>query len=231
MPKHYDDLPESANILLDLPFREATGVITQDIAKPHHPVTLVGTPTWTQLASLLGVLEFNGANEYGQCLGADSADLDFTSEDYSVGGWLNWTINEFSQIVIARYELSVSGWEFYLTNSGGNNFLSLRHHHAAGASVRTGAFSTGWTPGMWWHFGITRQGTSAQMYRNGVAVETTSNVLIDPETSSEDMVIGVRYTKNANFFDGRLYRPRLWSRALTAADWLRIYTQEQAGFV
>lgn len=230
MSKHYDSLPENEGILLDLPFREATGIITQDVAKPHHPVTLVNTPAWTQLASLLGVLTFDGLTEYGQCLGADSADLDFTSEDYSVGGWINWTVNETSEIVIARYEVSVSGWEVYLTNSGGVNFLSLRHHHAAGATLRTGAFSTGWTPSNNFFFGISRSGNSAQFYRNGIAVATTSDVLIDPETSARDLVIGIRFTKDANRFQGNLYRPRVWDRALSADDWLRIYIREAGYF-
>lgn len=231
MAKHYDDLAESANILLDLPFREATGIITQDIAKPHHPVTLVDTPTWTQLASLLGVLTFNGTSEYGQCVGASCTDLDFTSGDYSVGGWINWTIEEFSQIVIARYELSDSGWEVYLTNDGPLNYLTLRHHHAAGATLRTGAYSLGWTPGTDWFFGISRTGASAQFYRNGVSVDTTSDALIDPETCAQDLVLGIRYTKDANRYKGNMYRPRLWyPRALSADDWLRIYTREAGDF-
>ena len=226
----YDSRDIYKEILLDLPFREGIGIITQDVAKPHHPVTLVNTPTWTALDSGLMTLNLNGTNEYLQCVGASCTDLDFTSGDYSLGGWLNWTVNEFSQIVIARYELSVSGWELYLTQAGALNYLTIRHHHAAGATTRTAAFSLGWTPGTPFFFGMSRSGASAQFYRNGVAVATTSDVLIDPETSAEDLVIGTRYTKDANFFKNMLWRPRLWPKALTALDWRALYELEHGWF-
>ncbi len=76
----YDNLGINREILLDLPFREGTGVITHDVAKPHHPITLVNTPTWTTLDSGFQVLTLNGTNEYLQCLAASCADLDFTDD-------------------------------------------------------------------------------------------------------------------------------------------------------
>ena len=61
----YDSLSFNHSMLLDLPLREATGAITQDVAKPHHLVTLHNTPTWAEWAgSGLGVLSLNGVNEY-----------------------------------------------------------------------------------------------------------------------------------------------------------------------
>lgn len=235
---HYDSLTSPRDdMLLDLPFREGVGAITQDVAKPHHPVTLVATPTWAAEASGLGVLDFAGLgpNEYLQCLGADSADLDFMAHNYSLWGWLNWTINETSQIVIARYEVFVSGWELYLTESAGVYYLSLRHHHAGGATNRTSAYSIGWTPGTDWFFGILRVGAGVAMTRNGVAVPTTSEVMIDPETCSKDLVIGCRYTKDANFFDGTMYRPRIAGGTIldgirTTVDFARVYEREGVWF-
>ena len=227
----YDDLSINESILLDLPFREGTGTITQDVAKPHHPIDLINTPTWTALGSGLMTLNLNGINEYLECDTADTGDLDFTSGDYSVGGWFNWadTVHD-SQIIIARYEVSDSGWEVYLTESGALRYLTLRHHHLAGASLRTGAYSLGWAYGTNWFFGISRSGTSAQFYRNGAAVTTTSDTLIDPETCSQDLVIGTRYTKDSNYISNMLWRPRVWGRALTADDWMNIYQLEKGWF-
>ena len=234
MTIHYDSLTSPRDdMLLDLPFREGVGIITQDVAKPHHPVTLVNTPTWAAEASGLGVLDFAGdpANEYLQCLGADCADLDFMAHNYSLWGWLNWTINDTSQIVIARYELSVGGWELYLTEAAGIHYLTLRHHHAGGATVRTGAYSIGWTPGTDWFFGILRVGTGVAMTRNGVLVPTTSDVMIDPETTNQDLVIGCRFTKDTNFFKGTMYRPRIAGGTIldgirTTVDFARVYERE-----
>jgi len=228
----YDSIKYNQEMLLDLPFREGIGTITQDVAKPHHVVSLINTPTWTALDTGLMTLDLNGTTEYLECDGAVCTDLDFTSEDFSVGGWFNWTNSVHdSQIIVGRYEVSVSGWEVYLTESGALRYLSLRHHHAAGASLRTGAYSLGWAYGTNWHFGITRIGTTAYFYRNGVAVTTVSDVLIDPETCARDMVIGVRgVSKDANYFDGMIGRIIVSGKALSAEDWSNMYKHQTRWF-
>ena len=236
MSAHYDDILVNANVLLDLPFEEGSGAIAQDLAKPHHPVTLVSAPAWSALASGKMAINLDGAADYGQCVGASCADLNFTSGAYSLGGWLKWTVDDDSQIVMARYELDVSGWELYLTQSGVINYLTLRHHHAGTlvplvtGNPRSAGHSTGWTPDTLFHFGVSRDGDSMQFYRNGVAVATTCGTLVDPETCSEDLVIGVRYSKNANFYKGPFPRLFIASGALTAKDWRNMYETQKIYF-
>lgn len=228
----YDNYNINHQILLDLPFREAIGTITHDVAKPHHQdIDLINTPTWESLVSGLGVIALNGTNEYLELATAACADLDFTSGDYSIGFWFNWESGDSSQIVIARYELNVSGWEVYLYDDP-NYYLTLRHHHAAGATTRTGCYSGGWTQGTWHFMGISRSGNAAIHYRNGVALTTTHDIggLIDPETCGQDLVIGVRYTKNADHFKGKIWRPRAWSRILSASEWEQIFERERHWF-
>ena len=228
----YDKISYNRRALLDLPFREGIGTITQDVAKPHHPVTLVGAPAWAALDSGKMALTLGGfgSGDYGQCLNANSADLGFTSGDFSIGGWFKWEDTaEDSQILIARYEVSVGGWEVYLTEAGALRYLTLRHHHAAGATARTGAYSLGWAYNTLAHFGISRSGTSATFYRNGEPIITVSDTLIDPEATTQDMVIGVRYSKDANFLSGRLPRLFVAGEALTAEDWKSMY-KHQVGY-
>ena len=223
----YDKLGYNRHALLDLPFLEGTGVITQDVAKPHHPVTLVGAPSWSALDSHKMSLELDGATQYAQCLNAACADLGFTSSAFSIGGWFKWTSGIVSsQILIGRYELNVGGWELYLTNTGALYYLSLRLHHSAGLTTRTACYSLGWTPDVLFHFGVVRDGASAQFYRNGEAVTTVSDSLIDPEATTRDLVIGVRYTKDANFLDGNLARLFVADEALTSEDWLNMYKHQ-----
>ena len=231
MPILYDSLNLNREILLDLPFREGTGTITQDIAKPHHLVSLINTPTWTNLDSGLGVLQFNGTNEYLESDNLDTADLDFTDGDYSIGAWIYWQVGEDSQIVIGRYQLNTNGWELYLYSSG---ILTLRHHHAAGATQRTACYSLGWTYNTWLFMGISRiGGGDAIHYRNGIAIDMICSVggLIDPESNNNDLVIGVRTTKDTNYFKGQMWRPRLWNRILSPDEWLTIYELEKQWFI
>jgi len=232
----YDKIPENEDILLDLPFREGVGTVTMDVAKPHHPMIMVpggGSFVWTTLASLLMVLDFV-PNVYIECDSTETADLDFTSGDYSLGCWINWTSGVTSQIVMGRYELDASGWELYLYDSGSVQSLSQRHHHAGtlvGGNPRSGCYSVGWTPGTWMFFGSSRTGGGeAQHYRNGVALAMVTGGLVDPETCAQDLTIGCRYTKNANWYGGFMWRPRIWSRALSAAEWLEIFTTERDWF-
>jgi len=228
----YDKLAIKQGILLDLPMREAIRAVTHDKARPHHPIDLINTPTWVQLATNLGVIGLNGVNEYLECPNADSLDLDFIAGDFSIGGWINWADNGGAEIVIGRYEIDVSGWEVYLELNGGIDYLSIRHHHAGGVLVRTGSFSVGWDRGVWTHFGISRVGGVITMYRNGVAVAVTTTVggMEDPETCAQDLVIGTRFTKNANYLEAQIQGFTIHGRVLTAAEWAAIYADEEGMF-
>lgn len=225
----YDKLSFNHQILLDLPFREGVGAITRDVAKPHHQdIDLINTPTWENLASGLGVIAFNGLSEYLELAFADCADLDFTTGDYSYGVWVNREAGVPSQIIIGRYVLSNNGWEIYFFDPA--ETLSLRQHHAAGASVRTSCWSAGWTLNTWHFLGISRTGGgNAIHYRNGVAL-TTIGDLLDPEACNQDLVMGARYTKNANYFKGKMWRPRVWDRTLSAKEWARLFSIERHWF-
>ncbi len=228
----YDKISYNRRMLLDLPFREGIGTITQDVAKPHHPVSLVEAPAWAALDSGKMALTLGGfgSGDYGQCLNADCADLGFTSGDFSIGGWFKWEDTaEDSQILIARYEVSVGGWEVYLTEAGALRYLTVRMHHAGGATIRTGAYSLGWAYSTLHHFGISRSGSSATFYRDGEAITTVSDTLIDPEATTQDLVIGIRYTKDANLLSGRLPRLIVAGEALTAEDWRSMY-KHQVGY-
>lgn len=215
------------------------------IADPHEKITAyvddIGVngvvyslePPVTQatLASGLGVLEFNGLSEYLELASADCADLDFISGDYSIGCWINWASGNPSQIVIGRYELNVGGWEVYLFDPGMT--LTLRHHHAAtlvDGNPRSACWSAGWDFDTWCLMGISRTGGgNAIHYRNGVALTTTGD-LVNPETCSQDLVAGARYTKDANYFKNKLWRPRAWGRALSAEEWAQLFEYEKHWF-
>lgn len=233
--KGYDNILANHQLLLDLPFYEGVGTITRDQAKPHHQdVDLVLTPPWDSVAlSDLGVISFDGTtHEYLELAGASCADLNFTTGDYSIGTWVTWgNGTDDDQTVIARYVDTTNGWELYLYDGGGaDRTLTMRHHHAGGATTRTGFYSTDWTYDTWWFIGISRSGVAGQHYRNGVAITTTSDTLIDPETCAADLVIGIRETKDANHLFGSQWRPRIWNRALSAAEWLQIFESERDWF-
>lgn len=230
--KGYDNLDLNYRMLLDLPFNEGIGTVTRDIAKPHHQdVALagVGAPTWGKVAlSNANVLSFGG-NGYLECLAADTADLDFTSGDYSILCWVNPIDTSTSMNVAGRYCLDIDGWELYLFDLLGNGYLTLRHHHASLAEDRDGCYSTGWVELAWQLIGVSRSGLYPVHYRNGAALAMTYGVngMRDPDSAVRDLVIGARYTKNSDWYKGSMKQLRIINGALTASDMLDIFKMER----
>jgi len=243
MTLHYDSVGYNREILLDLPFREGTGVITQDVAKPHHPMTMVdpggGSFVWTELANGLTVMEFvtigGGATDgvYFESGAADTGDLNFTSGDYSIAGWTKWQSDGYSEIIIGRYGTNLDGWDCYY--NAGSFSLSLRHNHSSiVGNPNSQCFSTGWGVGVWKFFSISRLGASLYPlhYRNAVPLTMSyeASGMLDPDTCNRDLVIGTRNTKDANWYKGFMWRPRVWKRALSEEEWVQIFERERGWF-
>jgi hypothetical protein len=217
-------------LLLSLPFCEATGLVFKDIAKPHHFSDGLNI-TWTTLPSGLQAATFNGASAYTDILAADSADLNIMAQDYSVVGWINYNVLAQSQIIIGRYGVDLDGWELYIYSV--NHTLNLRHHHASLVPTRTGCYSLDWTTGQWHLLGISRIGAYPLMYRNGEEVAVTYDVggLSDPDTCNRDLVVGIRYTKDANWYSGYMHGFRVWvGKALTTEEHRHIFNTERRWF-
>lgn len=232
---HYDALAINRNIRLDLPFREGAGTIAPSLAKTHPLVTIVDVGgVWTTLDSHLPCLTLDGANDYLWASAADTLNLNFTSEDYSLGGWFFISSGGADdKTLMSRFLVSNNGWELYHYT---NQILTLRHHHAAGATTRTGAYCGGWAYNTWYFMGFSRSGGSAQFWRgdiNGFASLTTTisaGGLIDPETCAQVFYIG-RDTTGVNDYKGILWRPRIWGeRYLTEAEWQQIWEREVEWF-
>jgi len=217
-------------LLLSLPFTAGVGAVVGDIAKPHHYTT--SNMAWASLVSGLPVGSFDGATQYAQILAAASGDLDITTEDYSVVGWVYYQSTLQSQIVIGRYGVDLDGWEVYLDES--SETLSLRHHHSSLApDNRDACYSEGWLLNTWYLFGISRDSLYPTMYRNGEEMSVTYETggLKDPDTCARDLVVGTRFTKDANWYEGHMQGLRVWvGKALTAEDHRHIFNTERRWF-
>ena len=241
----YDNIPVNRGLLMGLPFREGAGVVTRDEAKLHRVVTLTdpggGSFAWGNLARGLPYLQFAAVGGgpadgvYLVCPAADTADMDFTNDDYSIGGWINWdATGGWSEIIIGRYGVELDGWETYLDISGHlpiGNTLTLRHHHVSLApNLNSNCYSEGWTPGQWWFLGVSRTGGNLYPvhYRNAVLVEMSYETggMLDPDSCNRDLVLGCRYTKDANWYRNMMWNMRVWSRSLSLAEWNFIFNRE-----
>jgi hypothetical protein len=225
----YDSLALNDDIELDLSMLEATGLITHDESGNRSMATMqaaIGVPLWQQIATGHFGLQLNIAypmldmKHFVDIPAADCTELDFTTTDYSLAVWFLWSDTGYmSQVLMGKYITSVRGWEVYLTEVGALRYMTVRHHHAGGASERTASYSLDWVYDEWHLFSYSRIGATGYHYRDGEPIATVSGTLIDPESSvADDFRIGCRYSEDTNWFKGKFHRPRAWSRALTVNE-------------
>ena len=113
----YDNLPSNAQLLLDLQFREWSGLLALDHSKAHHAMVLHGTPTWTQRANDLNYLDFDSAHpDFLDCSAVASADLDFTAGAFTLACWVAYG-GVGSRYLMARGRIDTDGWEWYVNAS------------------------------------------------------------------------------------------------------------------
>ncbi len=199
-----------------------------DDSRFHHDLidaAGAAAPNWVQNASGVWVKDFDGTNDYADAANADTEAMGLAGgllEGYTFMCWINWKNTTNSEIIIGRYEVDVSGWELYLYHTGGVYSLNQRHHHAGvivDANPRSASYSVGWTEQTPWHLAIVFQGngTDCLHYRNGMPLTVTSSTggIRDFEVTTQDLVMGTRYSKNANWYWGTIGIPLMYNYIVT----------------
>ncbi len=201
----------------------------RDDSRFHHNLldaAGAAAPDWEQRPSGLWEKDFDG-NDYAEIANADTLAMDGVhgalNQGYTFMCWFRVTHGaEISQILFGRYELDVGGWEFYFSFTGGNSSITQRHHHAGtivDANPRSASFSVGWLQDTYWHMTLVfpGNGTDCIHYRNGVSLAVTSSTagIRAMETTDQDVVMGARYTKDANWHIGPIGIPLMFNYIMT----------------
>jgi len=197
--------------------------------------------TWAQdYDGGLWLPQFNGTTAYMDRAHATTEALGITNDlnaGYTIMGWINWDTTGQSEVIIGRYEVDVGGWELYLYETGGIYSLNQRHHHAGTVidlHPRTASYSNGWTAGTTWHFTVVfnGSGTDATHYRNGVPVVVASSTggMLDFESTTQDLVVGIRYSKDANWYSGWMSKIKFYPYIWTPGQIVNRYNSEKPIF-
>ena len=202
---------------------DVTPTTFEDESRYNIPIIGEGSPTWTKQGRLW-LRTYDGASQYHYATNANTKHLAFTPGNYSISFWINLIDTGSSEIIIARYELDVGGWEIYWTYTGGVYSITQRHHHAGTVIAehpRTASYSVGWNAGIPTMVTLVYTGnaTDALHYRNGKALEVTSSAggLLDPESTTYDLVT-LRYTKASYWVKGQTGLLKIWNGDLSAEE-------------
>ena len=221
------DFNLNAGLVLSIPMFEGTGTATlSDVAKPHHPMTLVHSPVWTQLPSGLWVLQFvsAGGPDFIQCAAASSIDLNFTSESFSVVMWINAADGTYT--LVRRGLDSTDGWNFFRADP---NKIGLDTWWPTQNETMTG--NNAFLPSVWVLVGFTRVGTLVTLYVNGSRGVIGSQAShVDPASANRKLLIGVSNNETSLPFNGYMDLPHIWNRALSPAEHMQIFNAEREFF-
>lgn len=215
--------PLNHGLVFSLPMFEGSGSASViDASRLHHPVTQVHAPVWTQLASGIYVLDFDGSNDYLAIPGASSPGLNFTTQDFSACAWVNKDDTN-TRYVISRGVPGTRGWDMYGI-TGSATVVRLNN----GYTITSGS---GPTPGTWGLMGFSRVGASVRVYFNGSDSTSSAGSHPDAVTSpTDEHRIGCRSDSATTLFGGLMWNPRIWARSLSAAEHRMMFERERGLF-
>ena len=228
----FDNLPVNFQLLVGIPMREAVGALAYDRARPHHTVALVDAPVWTQHAlSNLTHLDFT-PNDYGDS--PHAADIDFApANPFTLACWVNPDDLSAIRGLICKANGSTMGYELYIAINGAIYVVTFR---AGPVTDSTFSAAAEITTGTWWFVTATYDGSGdCLVYKNGRNVTDTAAATHAPAASGEPLHIACLQTgtgpvTRASHLDGKLWNPRIWSRALPSIEIWEIFEMERALF-
>ena len=227
----YDNHRLNHGLLLDLTMEEVSGAAGDyifDRARPHHECLLHGaTIGWTELASGLNVMDFTAATpDWIDCPAGDTADLDFVAGNFSVGCWFNVDSLAANRSIMCRGLLDTDGWHCQALMDGSivlytNQAAADQYSQSYAGLIQVGFSSL---------VGFSRDEGSVRCFINGVDVTETAGTHLDPTTANRELHIGIYDNETGSPWEGQLWRPRIWGRALEEWEFKQIFEMERHWF-
>ena len=227
MSRGFDNVYANAELLLSLRMEAGVGTLAFDFAKPHHVSTLTGVPIWTNLANDLTVLNFDPANpDYLVTAAAGCVDLDFTTGAFAGACWVRGDALGNRNIMTHGVH-NTDGWYWTIDVVG----AMILYTSQAGAFQSTTGSPGDIAIDTWRFVAFSRTGAAVTLSTNGVDVTTTAGTHIDPATAAaRNFYVGVNNAAGAGWYDGDLWNPRVWNRAVPASEFKSLFERERALF-
>ena len=185
-------------------FDEGSGTTAYDLTENNNDGTLKSS-----------ALDFDGVNDHVD-MGNDTS-LKITG-DITIEAWVKPDSLAADNRVFANFDYMDNGYAMNIYSDGRFYFGSWQAATEQATRSSVGAV----TVGNWNHLVVTRSGTVAKTYRNGVDVTTTSGTHIDPLPSTVNAMIG-NDDVGSWPFNGSIDEVRVYNTALSAEEIARHY--------
>ncbi len=197
-------------------FEEATGTIAYDRSGNGRNGAFLSSPIWTSGCSKGSCLEFDNIDD-----GVSIPSFTFAgASDYTMVAWvkIKGSHKNYTGTIMSSGNWNSAHWAFGISQS--NTIIQTRKADGSGSPTLSRASSLN----TWHLMGLVRNGTAISFYVNGVRVggaTITNGVLASDATN---MTIGRETYANGYFaFNGFIDEPRIYNRALSAAEVSALY--------
>lgn len=214
-----------------------TGTTWTDLSGNGRNATLTNGPTFTaDLGGTGGYITLDGSNDYISL----GTNFNYTTEAFSIVMWvrlLSFDANlGYNCVLFWKGNYQVSGYycevqpqngaiNFWTNQSGASQFTQATYQPNPSSWPFKGLM-----PDDWYHICITRSGTSARIYLNGIDRNSTSGTHTNPATASTNNFEIGRYNSVSGFQPSRWASFIIYQRALTAAEVLQNFNASRKRF-
>lgn len=214
----YTSLPQYANILHLWKLDEESGTRSDEIGScdlADNNTVLYGT----------GMIS-NGADfeadtsEYLSATSDSSADMNFTSENFTIAFWMKPETISVNMMMFERgLWLDTNGYALLYTST---DYLKA-YLYAIGDRNEVVSNAGLFSAGTWVHIVFVRNGSAACLwYIDGSDETSESDSITNPVASDENLYIGVQ-AGNTRYMDGLLDEIIVWDVALSSAEVSTLY--------
>ena len=195
-----------------------TGTVWTDLTANKKTGTFSNMNTANFSNDGVGSLTFDGSNEQ-----VNFGDIIDISSNYTLECWFKGSATQsidYVGIFAKDYPSNFGNYGFF--GDSGSNYVRFGFRDTSGIQKETSNSNYNDIKStLWVHYVGTYDFSSLILYRNGINI-ASSSANTTPETNSNPLSIGNRYTNN-RWFTGHIAMCRIYNRALSASEVLQNY--------
>ena len=203
--------PPTSGLVAGYRFGEGVGTTTADVSVNGNGGTLVNGAAWTAAGKYGSAINFDGVDDHVRV--ADSASLDI-GRTGTVEAWVKLdTLGRWHGVVAKGDANSDPSHNYAVEVDNANRWLCILGNGVSAIALRSSATAQA---GLFYHVACVWNGTTVQLFVNGV-LNVTAAQSLTPAVNASPLYIG-QFGGNADRLDGIIDEVRIYNRALTQAE-------------